>query len=297
MKEKLKKLSLATWIFIGLSAGIVTGLIFIQNPDFATKFIKPFGDLYLNLIRFIVAPIVLFSIIGGVISLRDVRKIGSIGSKSIVYYMLTTVIAIVIGLFVASLFKGSFSVLDTSELSFNVASSPSLIETIINMFPSNPVAPFLNANMLQIIFIALFIGFGIIYAGEKGKATADVVESLAEVFMNIMKFIIKLSPFGVYCLITPVVAVNGPGVLGSLSLVLLVAYIAYVAHFVIVYSTVLRYLGKMSPIKFVKEMMPAMMFAFSSCSSLGTLPLNMKCCEKLGADKDVVDLHFLSVQL
>ena len=286
--EKLRKISLANWIFIGLLAGIVTGLIFIQNPDFTTKFIKPFGDLYLNLIRFIVAPIVLFSIIGGVISLKDVRKIGSIGSKSVIYYMSTTVIAIVIGLLVGTLFKGSFSALETSQLTFTVPESPGMIDTIINMFPSNPVAPFLNAHMLQIIVIALFIGLGIIHAGEKGKATVVIVESLSEVFMNIMKFIIKLSPIGVFCLITPVVAINGPGVLGSLSMVLIVAYIAYILHMVIVYFTLLKYLGKMSPLRFLKEMMPAMIFAFSSCSSLGTLPLNIKCCEKLGADKDVV---------
>ena len=288
MIEKLRKFSLATWIFIGLVAGIFCGLIFISNPDFATKFIKPFGDLYLNLIRFIVAPIVLFSIVGGVISLRDVRKIGSIGSKSIVYYMVTTVFAIVLGLFVATLFKGFFTVLDTSQLSFNVAESPSIIETIIKMFPSNAVAPFVESNMLQIIVIALFVGFGIIFAGEKGKFTADMVESLTEVFLKIMMFIIKLSPIGVFCLITPVVAVNGPSVLGSLSLVLIAAYLAYILHLVIVYFSLVRYLGKMSPIKFLKGMMPAMMFAFSSASSIGTLPLNIECCEKLGANKDVV---------
>ena len=114
-----------------------------------------------------------------------------------------------------------------------------------------------------------------------------LVEVLNDVFMKAMEMIVKLSPIGVFCLICPVVAENGPAVLGSLAKVLLIAYLAYILHAVVVYSLSVRVAARMSPLRFFKEMLPAMMFAFSSASSVGTLPINMECTEKLGADKDV----------
>lgn len=117
---------------------------------------------------------------------------------------------------------------------------------------------------------------------------ANVVESFADVAIQIMTFIIKLSPYGVFCLITPVVAENGPKVLGSLALVILCAYIGYILHAVIVYSIAVKTMGKLSPLTFFKGMMPAIIFAFSSASSVGTMPLNMECARKLSAKKSVV---------
>ncbi|MCI6277109.1 MAG: dicarboxylate/amino acid:cation symporter [Clostridium sp.] len=286
MKER-KKLSLATWIFISLALGIVVGIFFMGNPTIADAYIKPFGTIFLNLVKFIVVPVVLFSIISGVISMKDIKKVGSIGIKTVIFYLCTTACAIIVGLFFANLFKGSFTVLETSNLAYEVKGSTSLSDTIIGIFPSNIASPFVNANMLQIIVIALFFGFGIILAGEKGKPAATLVESLNEVSMQIMAFIIKLSPIGVFSLIAPVVATNGPQILGSLAKVLLVAYLCYIIHVVVVYSSTVKFMGGLSPMKFFKGMMPSMMFAFSSASSVGTLPLNLECCQKLGAKKDI----------
>ncbi|MGN1231724.1 MAG: dicarboxylate/amino acid:cation symporter, partial [Anaerotignum sp.] len=180
-----------------------------------------------------------------------------------------------------------FNDLTTSGLEYEAAAAPSFIETIVNIFPSNAVAPMVNANMLQVIVIALFFGFGTIAVGEKGKAFADFVESANAVSMYIMDAIIKLSPIGVFCLITPVVAENGPAILGDLLTVLAVAYLAYILHMVIVYSTTVKVLAGMNPVKFFKGMLPAIMMAFSSASSVGTLPLNLECVQKMGAKKDV----------
>ena len=187
----------------------------------------------------------------------------------------------------ANIFSGNFNQLETSDLVYEAAAAPSFIETIVNIFPSNAVAPMVNANMLQVIVIALFFGFGTIAVGEKGKPFAEFVESANTVSMFIMDAIIKLSPIGVFCLITPVVAENGPKVLGDLAMVLGVAYIAYILHMVIVYSATVKVLSGISPVKFFKGMMPAIMMAFSSASSVGTLPLNLECVQKLGAKKDV----------
>ncbi len=287
MTKEKRKLPLAFWIFVGLLLGILAGVALMKTPEIAVHYIKPFGTLFLNLVKFIVVPIVLFSIMSGVISMRDMRKVGSIGVKTIVYYMCTTAVAVVIGLTIANAFKGHFSQLSTSGLEYEAAAAPSFIDTIVNIFPSNAVSPMVNANMLQVIVIALFFGFGVIAVGEKGKAFADFVESANAVSMFIMDAIIKLSPIGVFCLITPVIAENGPEILGDLVVVLGVAYLAYVLHMVIVYSFTVRTLGGLNPIKFFGGMLPAIMMAFSSASSVGTLPLNLECVQKLGARKDV----------
>lgn len=288
MKQK-KKLSLAVQIFIGLGLGIIAGLIFLAagKAEWAVSYVKPFGTIFLNLIKFIVVPIVLTSIISGVISMKDIRKVGSIGLKTVVYYMATTACAVVIGLVFANLFKGTYQTLQTSGLEYAAPEATSFMDTLVGIFPSNILAPMVEANMLQVIVIALFFGFGIILAGDKGQPFADVVNSLYEVSMIIMDLILKLSPIGVFCLITPVVAENGAEILGSLAMVLLTAYVCYIIHAVVVYSSTVKTLAGLSPLAFFKGMAPAMMMAFSSASSVGTLPLNLECTQKLGAKKDV----------
>ena len=162
------------------------------------------------------------------------------------------------------------------------------MDTLVGIFPSNFFAPFVNANMLQIIVASLIIGFALILISDgDDNQEFKAVEILNETCMKAMEMIIKLSPIGVFCLLCPVVAENGPAVLGSLAKVLLVAYLCYILHAVVVYSLSVRVLGNLSPIEFFKGMMPAIIMAFSSASSVGTLPINMECSQKLGADKEV----------
>ncbi len=286
MQQK-KKLSLATQIFIALVLAIVVGLLMGDYYDFANAYIKPFGTIFLNLIKFIVVPIVLFSIMCGIISMKDVRKVGSIGLKTVAYYMCTTAVAIVIGLAGGNLFKGMFPAIATTDLAYEAAESTSLMETVVNIFPSNFISPMVNANMLQIIVMALLIGFAIVSVGEKNVTVVNAFNDLNEIFMKCMEMILKLSPVGVFCLLCPVIAENGPAIIGSLAMVLLTAYICYFAHAVVVYSLTVGTLGGLSPVKFFKGMMPAILFAFSSASSVGTLPLNMECTQKLGASREV----------
>lgn len=284
---KAKKLSLAAQIFIALVLGTVTGLLFIGNPDFTTNYLKPFGTIFINLLKFIVVPIVIFSIVDGMISMKDIRKVGAIGWKTVVYYMGTTAVAIVIGLVFANIFKGSFSTLeDLAKLEYT-ANSANFMQTLVDIFPTNIIAPLLNSTMLQVIVIALFLGAGILLAGEKGEIVAKINEGFYAVFMKIMEFIIALSPIGVFCMMAWVVANQGADIIGSLALVLLVAYLAYLVHMFVVYSFTVSVLGKMNPIEFLKGMLPAMIFAFSSTSSVATLPITIECSEKLGAKKDI----------
>ena len=287
MKEK-KKMSLAMQIFIALVLAIAAGLLLQKHAQFAETYIKPFGTIFLNLLKFIVVPIVLFSIMCGIISMRDIKKVGAIGLKTVVYYMCTTAFAITIGLIGGNLFKKMFPVIATTDLSYQVGEKTSLMDTIVNIFPSNFISPMAEANMLQVIVMALLIGFAIILVGEeKNTRIITACNDLNDVFMKCMEMILKLSPIGVFCLLCPVVAANGATITGSLAMVLLAAYVCYIVHAVVVYSFAVKTIGGISPLTFFKEMLPAIMFAFSSASSVGTLPINMECTEKLGTSREI----------
>ena len=287
MKEK-KKMSLAMQIFIPLVLAIAAGLLLQKHAQFAETYIKPFGTIFLNLLKFIVVPIVLFSIMCGIISMRDIKKVGAIGLKTVVYYMCTTAFAITIGLIGGNLFKKMFPVIATTDLSYQVGEKTSLMDTIVNIFPSNFISPMAEANMLQVIVMALLIGFAIILVGEeKNTRIITACNDLNDVFMKCMEMILKLSPIGVFCLLCPVVAANGATIIGSLAMVLLAAYVCYIVHAVVVYSFAVKTIGGISPLTFFKEMLPAIMFAFSSASSVGTLPINMECTEKLGTSREI----------
>ena len=289
MNEKTEKkpMPLAMKIFIALVLAIIAGMLLQDHAEFANEYIKPFGTIFLNLVKFIVGPIVLFSIMSGVVSLSDVRKVGSIGGTTVIYYFCTTAVATAIGLLFANIFKKYYPVLSTSSLSYEAPEASKPMDVVVGIFPSNFLAPIAESNMLQVIVLALLIGFAIILLGEKAEATIEGLERWNSIFMKVMEMILELSPIGVFCLLCPVIASNGPKVIGSLAMVLLTAYIGYLIHAVCVYSMTVKVLGGVSPLEFFKKMLPAILFAFSSASSVGTLPLNLACTEKLGASREV----------
>ena len=290
MQQK-RKLNLPAWIIIGMLAGIAVGFIFMKiGGTFTTDYLKPFGTIYINLLKFMVVPVVLFSIMCGVISLNDLKKVGSVGIKTFIYYICTTALAVVIGLVVVNCFKGFFPVLDssvTSGLKYEATEAPKIMDVIVNIFPDNLLKPMVDTNMLPVIVIAIFFGAGVLAAGEKGKMIANIVDSMNEVVMKVLMMIIKLTPIGVFCLMADVVAVNGAKVVGSLALVVGVAYTGYILQLVIVYSLSAKFLAGMSPIKFFKGMAAAMLTAFTTTSSNATLPVNIECCNDMGAEPEI----------
>lgn len=285
--KKGKKPSLAMQIFIALVLAILCGLALQGHSALVEHYIKPFGIIFLNLVKFIVVPVVLFSIMCGIISMQDIRKVGSIGLKTVAFYLCTTAFAVSIGLFFGTLFRRFFPIIATTDLSYEVKGGISLMDTIVNIFPSNFIQPMVEANMLQVIVMALMLGFAIILVEEKNIRVVAAFNDFNDIFMKCMEMVLSLSPIGVFCLLCPVIAANGPKIIGSLATVLLAAYIGYIVHAVFVYSATVKVLGGMSPVKFFKGMMPAIMFAFSSASSVGTLPINMECTEKLGAKREI----------
>ena len=285
-----KKLSLPAWIFIGMVAGILVGLCFLKAPQITTDYFKPIGTIYINLLKFLVVPVVLFSIADGVISLKDLKRVGSVGLKTFIYYMFTTALAVVIGLVVVNLFKGMFPTLpsaDLGNLDYEAKPAPSVMSVIVNIFPDSFFKPMVDANMLPLIVTSVLIGAGVLSAGEKGVKIAEAINCMSEVVMKIMMMIIKLTPIGVFCLMVNVVAVNGASIVGTLALVIGIAYLAYILHIILVYGASVKFLSGMSPIAFFKGIAPAMITAFTTTSSNATLPVNMECCNKMGAEPEI----------
>lgn len=283
---KKRRVSLVFVIFIALILGIGAGIALQNYADFTTEYLKPIGTIYVNILKLLVVPIVLFSIIDGVVSLGSVKKVGSIGWKTLVFFLITTAFAIVIGLLSAFIFKGSFPGLQTAELEYE-ATSTKFMDVLTNIFPSNWLAPLLNADMLPTIVIALLVGIGILLAKDDGKRVAENFHSFYVVIMKIMNVVLWLTPIGVFCLMCNVIAVNGASILTALGFVLLAAYIAYIVHAVVVYGLTVGIVAKINPIAFFKKMFPAMTTAFTTTSSNATLPLTIDCTNSLGANKEV----------
>lgn len=286
-----KKVSLPMQILIALIAGIVVGFIFYAAglADIATNYLKPFGDIFVNLLKFIVVPVVLLSMIDGILSMNDMRKVGSVGVKTVAYFLVTTAIACVIGLVFANIFNsaGLFPVLDPESATYEAKEFSGFMSTLVSIFPTNMWKSFTDANMLQVIVISLFFGGSILAAGERGKLAKDIVGSFYAVIEKLMGFIISLAPIGVFTYMAWVVATQGSEILVSLLLVIVCAYLGYIVHAVVVYSLSAKAFAGMSPVKFFKGAFAAMIFAFTSTSSAATLPVSKECADELGADKDI----------
>ena len=287
-----RRISLPVQILMALILGIAVGLVcfFTGMADFTTSYLKPFGTIFVNLLKFIVVPVVLLSMIDGIVSMDDMKKVGSVGVKTMAYFLVTTAVACVIGLIFANIFNsaGLFPTLSLEEGAvWDKPTTANFMDTLIGIFPSNMWDAFVRADMLQVIVIALFLGGAILAAGEKGHLCRDMVSSANEVINRLMEFIISLSPIGVFTMMAWVVATQGAEILGHLALVLLCAYLGYAVHALLVYSLSARAFAGMNPIRFFQGASAAMIFAFTSTSSAATLPVSKECAAELGADDDI----------
>ena len=286
----MKKLSLTTQIAIALVLAIVAGILLQGHADFVDEYIKPLGSIFLNLLKFIVVPLVLFSIMAGILSMNDVSKVGKLGLRALLYFMFTTIIAVALGLVASTLAKGFLPLIHvetaSSTLDMEIPDF-TVMDQIVNMFPHNIMLPLTNMTMMQVIVIAIFFGVAMVHVGEPGEPLRKLTLSTNAVVSKILSYIMALAPYGVFCMLTPVVVSNGPSVLGSYAALVALGYSCFCLHAVCVYATLVKVLGKLSPIRFFRELQPAMLFAFSSDSSVATLPYTMECTEKLGVRKDV----------
>lgn len=282
----MKKLSLATKILIGLILGVIVGLF--TPLDFATTFIKPFGDLFLRLIKMIIVPLVLASLVVGAASVGDVKKLGRIGGKTMAYYLLTSAFAVVVGLVMANILQPGAGLDIPVDATYEGREAPPIAAVLLDIIPENPVGAMVNASMLQIIAFALFLGIAITLVGERANPVKDFFDGLAEVMYKITGIVMAYAPIGVFGLIVPVVAKHGLDVLAPLAMVILAVYLGCFLHAAVVYSSAVKFLGKMNPLTYYKGIAPAALVAFTTCSSSGTLPVTIKCVEdNLGVSKEV----------
>ncbi|MCR8849558.1 dicarboxylate/amino acid:cation symporter [Rossellomorea sp. SC111] len=289
------KFNLTTKIITALILGAVVGLILnifakdlfdILDPYLFT----PLGKIFLNLISMLVVPIVFLSIVLGSAGLGDPKKLGRIGLKTIVYFLLTTCIAIVIGLTLAYIIDpGMVEGIDTSQSEgFKTEEAPPVGETLMNIIPKNPLTAMTEGNMLQIIAFAIFIGFGLTALGEKTKGILKLVEQGNDLMMYLVTLVMKFAPYGTFGLIASAIGSQGSSALKAMWLYFVVVLAALLVHAFITYGGTILLLAKKNPIWFFKNFSPAMSVGFSTSSSNATLPISMDVAQqRLGVSKPV----------
>lgn len=270
---KKKKLSLATKTFIGFGLGIVIGLIFKEKATL----IKPLGTIFLNMIKMIVVPMVFFSITAGVASLGDLRKLRSIGVKVVGLYAVTSAISVMIGFFMANLTNPGLG-FDMSALSggtqYEAQEMPSVIDTIIDAFPSNIFDSFVNSNMLQIIVFSIFLGVALIMLDEKGERLVNAIQSLADVMYKITAIVMEFSPIGVCALLADSVGSYGLEIFGPLGKLILTVYASDVILFFLMYVPMVALLARLPIGQFFKGIWKVWVVTLSTTSSSGSLPVS-----------------------
>lgn len=270
-------------IFIGMFLGVLAGLILGENAIH----LKPIGDLFLNLINMIIVLLILASMTVGITSFHDPEKLGRVGGKTVGIYFTTTIIAIVTGLFLASIFQiGEGLGLHAAE---NTAvKTSSFGEILVSIVPNNPIAAMVKGNILQVIVFSIFLGIAINFSGPKGKPLLHFFESLADVMYRMTSLVMEFSPIGVFAIMAWVAGTFGLTLLLPLFKFLGVYYLACIFHLVVVYGGLLKGVGRLKLIPFFKGMGDAIMVAFSTCSSAATLPVAMHCAqENLGVSKNI----------
>lgn len=294
---KKGKISLSTKIFIGLILGLITGIIFnfipkgfIRDELLINGVFYLVGQAFLKAIMMLVVPLVFISLVNGAASMGDIKKLGRIGVKTVLFYLATTAIAISIALSLSTVFKPGVGLnLSNSSLSeVTIKEATPLVEVILDMIPNNPIASMANGNMLQIIVFAMLIGVGLSALGEKTKMITNLFQQLNDLMMKIVDFVMIIAPFGVFGLIARTFATQGFDAMLPLIKYMSLVLISLLIHATIVYGGLLKLFTRLSPIRFFKKFFPAISVGFSTSSSSATLPVSMEIAEEnLGISKDV----------
>ncbi|MBZ5200136.1 dicarboxylate/amino acid:cation symporter [Planomicrobium chinense] len=290
----MKKNSLTVKVLSGLVLGAIVGLLInlfapgaFENLN--TYLFVPLGQIFLSLIKMLVVPLVLFSIILGTTGLGDPAKLGRIGFKTIAYFLVTTTIAILIGLGLAAVIKpGLAGDFDLENASFEVEEAPAVAETLLNIIPANPLAAMTEGNMLQIIVFAVFVGLALTALGEKTRGVVKLIEQGNEIMMYLVGLVMKFAPYGTFGLIATAVGSQGFSAMKAMGSYMVVILAALLLHAAFTYGGTVAFLAKKNPIWFFKKFAPAMTVAFSTSSSTATLPVSMEVAQKdLGVPKSI----------
>ncbi|GGD14288.1 dicarboxylate/amino acid:cation symporter [Aquisalinus flavus] len=279
-------------VILALIAGGACGYFF---PESAPA-IQPIGQAFVNLIRMLVVPLIFTTLVAGVISMGDPKRLGSLGLKTLSFYICTTVFAVTIGILFGILLQpgvgvdygqASTSAVDTLTSRIE-GGAPSLVDRLLAIIPTNPVAAMVSADVLGIIFFAILFGVGILMAGEQGKRVGEVMESAADAILKMTVFIMELAPYGVFALMAWVLGEQGLGVLVNLGKLAIALYAACLVQIVFVYGGIIRILLGLPFVRFISGILDAMATAYSTASSSATLPVTISnVSNNLGVKKSV----------
>ncbi len=310
----MKKIALHWQIIIGLVLGLFYGILSSNFgwSNFTTNWISPFGTIFINLLKLIAMPLVLSSLITGVASLSDIKKLSRIGGKTLGVYVGTTAIAVMIGLFSVNLIKPGDKMPDSMKEKLqktyqeDATKKASTVKEVKNRGPLQPLVEMIpsnffnsasnNRNMLQVVFLAIFIGIGLIQIPkEKGEPVQKFFESLAEIVIKLVDIIMLIAPIGVFALIAQTInKVTGDNpseileLLGALGFYMFAVILGLFSHALITYTGLIKFVSKISVEKFFKGIAPAQLLAFSTSSSGATLPVTMERCEdELGVSEEI----------
>ncbi len=292
MKEK----NLSTRIFMAIILGAIAGLIIKNLPSGYVKdtlllggILKVVGTGFVNLIKMLVVPLVFVSLVCGVFAMGDINKIGRIGTKTIIFYLATTAVAITLALIFGKIINPGLGV-DMSSLIVDeptIGQTTSIVDTILNIIPSNPIQSLASGEMLQIILFALLVGISIGLCGEKADPIKKIFTAFDEVFMNMVSLVMKLAPYGVFALITNTFATVGFEVLFSLlKYTLAVLFVLAIQGFV-VYMIFLKNFSGLNPKQFISKFKEIAAVIFSVSSSNAALPLTIDTMKSLGVSESI----------
>ncbi len=276
-------------------------IVTIEKVKTIATEIKPIGTIFVRLLSFLAIPLVIASLIVGAASLGDIKKVGRIGGKTLAYYLVTTMFAITIGLLIANFIQPGHKISPdirdriASEYQADISEKiqqelgVDVVDFIVNLVPTNPINAMANGNMLQIVFFAVIFGVTLTMIDKnKSEPVIKFLDGVSDTMIKMVDLVMKIAPYGVFALISATVAEFGFGILSTLLWYILTVLISLVVHLFGVYSFAVKFLGKMSPIKFFKGIRDAQIIAFSTSSSAATLPVNFECTERnLGVPKQI----------
>lgn len=271
-------------ILAALVLGAVVGLVWGEG---AVQ-IKWIGDLFVRLIQMIVIPLVFLTIVSGVVSLQDPRRLGSLGLKTLFLYLLTTALAIVIGLILGALVQPGLGVDFAGAVPREVAAAQPFAGLLESIVPTNPVKALAEGQVLSVIFFALIFGAGVLVAGAKGAAAADAINAGAEAMLKVVNFVMEVAPFGVFALIAWVMGTTGPATFVNVALLAFCVITGCILQILLVHGGLIKLLARLPAWPFFRDVTDAGLVAFSTSSSSATLPVSMAVAEaNLGIKKPV----------
>lgn len=276
--KKWFKLPLYTQIAIGAVLGVIIGFILGEN----VRFIAPIGEVFLQLLKMLIIPLVIATILSGILKMNDIKSFGKVGGSFLVYLVLTSLLATIIGFLVALLIqpgKGNTSFLNHGE---NVdAAEFSFSDHFLNMIPANIFESLTNMDMLPIIIFTIIIGLVILSLGKEKNATViKFIDEAANIMLKLTEFVIQLAPYGIFALLANLVGTFGSDMLSAVASFILADYIAMAIVFLVVYPLIIKFIAKLSPFQFYKNVYPSMLFAFTTSTSSATIPVSLRVMKK-----------------